>query len=78
LGFFILSKNCLAYEDKLSTYRLCPSAYIVSKASDDLPDPDNPVITTSFSLGISRETFFKLCSLAPFTTIFFYHFYSNK
>jgi hypothetical protein len=41
----------------------------VSNAKDDFPDPDKPVMTTSFSFGISRETFFKLCSLAPFTTI---------
>ena len=33
---------------------------------------DEVVIT---ALGISRETFFKLCSLAPFTTIFFNIFF---
>ena len=69
-------KNCLAYDDRLSTYLLCPSAYIVSKANEDFPDPDRPVITTNFSLGISRETFFRLCSLAPFTTIFFNIFFT--
>ena len=31
-GFSICPKNCLAYADKLSTYLLCPSAYIVSNA----------------------------------------------
>ena len=71
LGFFILSRNCLAYADKLSTYLLCPSAYIVSKARDDFPDPDSPVITTNLSFGISKEIFFKLCSFAPLITIFF-------
>ena len=32
---------------------------------EDLPEPDNPVNTINLSLGISRETFFKLCTLAP-------------
>ena len=40
---------------------------MVSKASDDLPDPDKPVITTNLFFGISSEIFFKLCSFAPFT-----------
>ncbi len=69
-GFFILSKNCLAYADKLSTYLLCPSAYMVSNARDDFPEPDRPVITTNLSFGISSEMFFKLCSFAPLITIF--------
>ena len=68
-GFSINPKNCLAYEDKLSTYLLCPSAYKVSKAKLDFPDPESPVITTSLSLGISKFIFFKLCSLAPLITI---------
>src|ERR1700720_3197024 len=38
---------------------------MVSKASDDLPDPDSPVKTTSLSRGISRSTFLRLCSRAP-------------
>ena len=32
--------------------------------------PDKPVIMTNFSLGISTERFFKLCSLAPLTIMF--------
>ena len=47
LGFFILSRNCLAYEERLSTYLLWPSAYIVSNAKDDFPDPERPVMTTN-------------------------------
>ena len=43
---------------------------MVSNASDDFPDPERPVITTNLSFGISKETFFKLCSLAPLITIF--------
>src|SRR5712691_1292957 len=38
---------------------------IVSKASEDLPDPDKPVNTTSLSRGIDSVTFFRLCSRAP-------------
>src|ERR687897_347284 len=38
---------------------------MVSKASDDLPDPDSPVNTISFSRGSSRLTFRRLCSRAP-------------
>src|SRR5215813_13089113 len=38
---------------------------MVSKASEDLPEPDRPVITTSRSRGRSRSTFFRLCSRAP-------------
>ena len=42
---------------------------MVSKARDDFPLPDTPVITTNLFLGISISIFFKLFSLAPFTTI---------
>src|SRR3954451_23558156 len=40
---------------------------MVSKASEDLPEPDTPVKTTSTSRGISRSTFLRLCSRAPRT-----------
>src|SRR5436190_6165442 len=40
---------------------------MVSKASEDLPDPDRPVKTMSESRGRSSETFFRLCSRAPRT-----------
>jgi len=36
-----------------------------SNASDDLPEPESPVITTNLSRGISRFTFFKLWVRAP-------------
>src|SRR6185295_10671265 len=42
---------------------------IVSKASDDLPDPLSPVITTSRSRGIVTSMFLRLCSRAPLITI---------
>ena len=70
-GLFISPRNCLAYEESDSTYLLCPSAYNVSKAKVDFPEPDNPVITMNFSFGNFRETFFRLCSLAPFIVISF-------
>src|SRR5436190_1406409 len=42
---------------------------MVSKASEDLPDPDSPVMTTSALRGIATETSRRLCSRAPETTI---------
>src|SRR5512144_1647416 len=42
---------------------------MVSKASEDFPDPDRPVITTSWWRGISTVMFLRLCSRAPVTTI---------
>src|SRR5688572_29828753 len=41
---------------------------MVSKASDDLPDPLGPVITTRRFRGSAQLTFFKLCWAAPRTT----------
>src|SRR5215469_10791547 len=38
---------------------------MVSKASEDLPEPDRPVKTTSRSRGISTSMFLRLCSRAP-------------
>src|SRR5687767_2651301 len=42
---------------------------MVSNASDDLPEPDSPVNTTSLSRGSSTSTFLRLCSRAPRTEI---------
>ena len=50
-----------------STYRRCPSAKMVSNASDDLPEPDRPVKTTMASRGISTSTLRRLCTRAPRT-----------
>lgn len=63
-GFFILPKNWRAYEDNDSTYLRWPSAYSVSNARDDLPEPESPVITINLSLGMSNVTPFKLFTLA--------------
>src|SRR5579863_5725844 len=42
---------------------------MVSKASDDLPEPLGPVITTKRPRGILRSRFLRLCSRAPLTCI---------
>src|ERR1700754_2655008 len=44
---------------------------MVSKASEDLPEPDRPVRTGSVSRGISTSTFLRLCSRAPRMEMFF-------
>src|SRR5579863_5212453 len=44
---------------------------MVSNASEDLPDPDNPVMTESELRGISRLIFFRLCWRAPRTVMLF-------
>src|SRR5204862_7648451 len=41
---------------------------MVSKASEDLPEPDSPVMTTSASRGIATVMSLRLCSRAPETT----------
>src|SRR5436190_18265647 len=40
---------------------------MVSKASDDFPEPDSPVITTRAFRGSSTSMFLRLCSRAPRT-----------
>src|SRR3954447_21715039 len=45
---------------------------MVSKASDDLPEPESPVITTRESRGSSTSTSLRLCSRAPVTTMEFW------
>src|SRR5215218_8119978 len=42
---------------------------MVSKASEDLPLPERPVTTTMTSRGSETVMFFRLCSRAPWTTI---------
>src|SRR6476619_7290207 len=44
---------------------------MVSNASDDFPDPDRPVMTTSASRGRASEMSRRLCSRAPEMTIEF-------
>src|SRR3989338_196568 len=66
-GFCICRRNCRAYAESDSTYRRCPSAKIVSNASEDFPLPERPVMTVIAPRGISTEMFFRLCVRAPFT-----------
>src|SRR5579863_10426612 len=40
---------------------------MVSKANEDLPEPDSPVKTTNWSRGISTERFLRLWTRAPCT-----------
>src|SRR5438309_638389 len=42
---------------------------MVSKASELLPEPESPVMTTSRSRGIVTSMFLRLCSRAPRTMI---------
>src|SRR5215207_7114442 len=42
---------------------------MVSNASEDLPEPEGPVMTVSARRGISRSRFLRLCWRAPRTTI---------
>src|SRR5207237_8745075 len=42
---------------------------MVSKARDDLPDPETPVTTVRELWGISKSIFFKLWTRAPRTTM---------
>src|ERR1043165_1069702 len=42
---------------------------MVSKASDDLPDPETPVTTVSALCGTSKSMFLRLCTRAPRTTM---------
>ena len=41
------------------------SAAMVPKTSEDLPEPETPVNTVIFRLGISSDTFLRLFSRAP-------------
>src|SRR3989339_1026726 len=43
---------------------------MVSNAKEDFPEPESPVKTISLLRGISRLTFFRLCSRAPLTIMF--------
>ena len=50
-------------------YRRWPSAKMVSKANDDLPEPLSPVITVNRLRGMATLMFFRLCTLAPITSM---------
>ena len=64
-GFGNCSTNWRAYAETHSRKRRWPSEKRISKAKDDLPEPDTPVITVREPCGISSETSRRLCSRAP-------------
>jgi hypothetical protein len=49
-----------------STYRRCPSAYSVSNASVDFPEPETPVMTTSLSRGDRDADIFEVVLAGTF------------
>src|SRR5258708_6247634 len=55
---------------KFSLSNRCASAAMVSKTSDDLPEPDTPVKIIIFRLGIFKVTSLRLFSRAPRISIY--------
>ena len=45
---------------------------MVSKASDDFPDPESPVIMVRLFRGTLTLMFFKICSFAPVTLMYLF------
>ncbi|OPX73395.1 MAG: hypothetical protein A4E39_01083 [Methanoregulaceae archaeon PtaB.Bin152] len=70
-GLCIRPRNWRAYAESDSTYRRCPSAYMVSNASVDFPEPERPVMTMNLSRGSSTVIFLRLCWRAPLIMSFF-------
>lgn len=68
-GLLMRLKIAVHRQKGFQTYRRCPSAYKVSNAKDDFPEPESPVITISLSRGISMSMFLRLFTRAPFTNI---------
>ena len=60
----------LVYVERDSRYLLEPSAYRTPSAREDFPEPETPAMPTILFSGISTSTFFRLCTLAPCTSIF--------
>ena len=67
-GFGIWPRNCRAKLERLSTYRLCPSAKTVSKARELFPEPETPVRQTNWLRWRVTSTDRRLCSRAPLMT----------
>lgn len=61
------SIRCRAYGATDSKQRRYTSAYSVPSTSDDFPDSDMPVKTTSTPCGIYTSMLFRLCSRTPRT-----------
>ena len=43
---------------------------MVSKAKEDFPEPESPVMVTNSFLGILTLMFLRLCSLAPYISMY--------
>ena len=65
LGRPYLGRYCCTKLGNVSFSSLRLSAAIVSRQSDDLPEPEMPVNTVIFPLGIFNDTDLRLFSLAP-------------
>lgn len=64
-GFSGCSIDCLVRADRQSRNRLRDSAKSVSKAKEDLPEPDGPQNTISLFEGRLSLRFLRLCWRAP-------------
>ena len=64
-GRGIASSSPRALVESDSRYCRLPSAWSVSKASDDLPEPLTPVTTVRRLRGMRTSTLRRLCTLAP-------------
>ena len=65
-----LGRYCWVNDGNVSFNSLRDFAAIVSSTSDDFPEPETPVTTVICFFGIFTETFFKLFSVAPRTSIY--------
>ena len=62
-----LGRYCCVKEGKVSLSSRRDLAAMVSSTSDDFPDPDTPVTTVIFPLGILTLTCLRLFSVASWT-----------
>lgn len=69
-GLLIRPRNCLAYDERLSTYLRWLSTHYMPKVSEDFPEPETPVMVINLLRGILSDTFFKLFTRAPFISIY--------
>src|SRR5688572_4190616 len=61
---------------KFSLSRRWASVAIVSNTMDDLPEPETPVKMVILRLGMRRETFFRLFSRAPRSSMYSWGIFS--
>src|SRR5687767_3946020 len=63
---------------KFSLSRRWASVAMVSNTMDDLPEPDTPVKMVILRLGMRRETFFRLFSRAPRSSMYSWGIFSPR